>query len=501
MGQIEEQVVLPETETEDTGTENAELPYKTIDQLGARAGRAALRTISDKLGRQMVHLNVALLDIQEGFNFREQPSYMTYEEWYNDPEYLDIPALAEAIYTNNGPADPLEGDLVQLHGSETYKFYITEGFRRFLAIKHLLAEGKVVYPNETPIDSVEVSVNPSTYTEADRMNRIVTSQSKKHLRPMELAKGLKRYKDKTGASNTEIAAKWAQSRQWVDNMLNLLKLPQSIQDEVNKKTMSIADALALYRKQQAVAKVEKKNPAPKVPELKNPDDCLFDFFTDSNENLIKIYCQQFDLTRGDLENEAVKFNENRTADPKTQEGWAKEFLAYLTEQAAKKEKVDGRKNKEKPSLRDLTGEQPIKKGISALLNSEVDEEEEDDTQEELVPVGDALQPHKPIKFDGDSVHNQEEEANKPPSGKYKDARPAKDQDGDALGKIDFRKEKTEAEMMIAECVGRLDKANIKVSQLPAHLQQYKDDIARLLEFTIKDLNELTQFVKKAPDER
>lgn len=173
------------------------------------------------------------------FNFRRQKGL-------TDDEYnleLGIPELAEGIYTSCGSDDPLVGDLLK-DGT----FVLTEGERRTRAISHLLASGRTNYPNGAEIAKVEVILNPKGTTDLERLRKIVTSQEKLSLKPMDKAYGFLKLKGEPyNLSNQEISDMFQKSRQTIDNYISATKLPIEVQEAIDAGEENITHALKVAR--------------------------------------------------------------------------------------------------------------------------------------------------------------------------------------------------------------------------------------------------------------
>lgn len=115
----------------------------------------------------------------------------------------------------------------------------------------------------------------------------------------------------------------------------------------------------------------------------------------------------------------------------------------------------------------------------------------------------AYDPFKPLKYDKMSIDDQEEEINTPPSGKYKEPGKPKNISGDALPDIDFRAEKTEAELNLNECVKMIDKMRVQhePEKLPKSMAQWASDQIGFMVYIQKRINEAIQTIKKASDKR
>lgn len=218
------------------------LPYAPIEAgLSRNDQRQILKDIGGKLGRQSMFVPITQIAIRENFNWRLKPEGMTEDEWLYSPDELDIKSLADGIYQSCGnPA--LDVDMT----SEGV-FYVTDGFRRYHARMRLLRDGKMNFPDGTPVDMIEVQINSKETTEEDRMLAVFRTQDNKKLKPMEIALGLKRVKDAFGYSNEKIAELIGKSRQYVDNKIALAEEPVEIREAIDKGQLSPTAATELSR--------------------------------------------------------------------------------------------------------------------------------------------------------------------------------------------------------------------------------------------------------------
>lgn len=216
------------------------LPYAPIEAgLNRNDQRSILKDVGGKIGRQTMLVPIGQIAIRDNFNWRIKPSEMSEEQWLYSPDELDIKSLADGIFQSSGhPA--LEADMT----SEGV-FYVTDGFRRYHARLRLLQDGKMTFPDGSPVEMVEVMPNPKETTEEDRMLTIFRSQENKKLRPMEIALGLKRVKDTFGYSNEKIAELIGKSRQYVDNKIALAEEPVEIRQAIEDGKLSPTAATVL----------------------------------------------------------------------------------------------------------------------------------------------------------------------------------------------------------------------------------------------------------------
>lgn len=123
----------------------------------------------------------------------------------------------------NGQLEPLRGDMSQ-DGST---FFVTDGERRYRAIKFLRSQG-----NED-FEFVEVLPNPSNMKPVDKIFMMISTGVQKSVyQPVEIANGLHRIKTDFQLSNEAIGKRLGRSRQWVDDMIKLAKAPEEVKSAV-----------------------------------------------------------------------------------------------------------------------------------------------------------------------------------------------------------------------------------------------------------------------------
>lgn len=205
-----------------------------------------------KLGtaEETLFIDLKYLDLRPGLNWRRPSTYQTHEEWMAE---LHIENLATGILANNGPADPIIGDMVIVNGRKPV-FYITEGQRRWMAIKWLRDNGHKLYPNGESTSVVWVRRNPTDMTEFDRLRLGHTSQNKMALKISQQAAGFRmikehfRKEDGTEYTHQDIADAYNVSRQTIDNMIKISDLDPDTLRMLDNKEISIQKALEPLRK-------------------------------------------------------------------------------------------------------------------------------------------------------------------------------------------------------------------------------------------------------------
>lgn len=216
-----------------------ELPFSME---GRVAGREIIRSSSKNSGDLLRKMDLSNIRIRPGFNARRQRG-LPEDVWELT---LGIADLADKIYASCGPADPLIGDI-----TKDGVFYQTEGERRIRALNHLVHTGRTVYPNGQPVSSVLVLLNPPGTTDMERKRKILTTNDKLTLRPMDRAYLYLSFKIEDKMTHEDIAASLGVSRQTVDNYIKATELPTQTQDDIDAEKINISAALSEYRKSQA----------------------------------------------------------------------------------------------------------------------------------------------------------------------------------------------------------------------------------------------------------
>jgi ParB/RepB/Spo0J family partition protein len=173
-----------------------------------------------KAFKQTYKVPIHLIDVEPGWNIRKL--------------FDGIPELALDISVN-GLIEPILVDLYP----EAGRYKIRDGERRFQAIMLINAGGGNI---------TEVEVRPAPgETVSDKLFLMLGSGvHKSTYKPIEIANGIFRIKaERPDMSNTDIAQEMGMSRQWVDNMLKIAKLPPEEQEKIangeKKYTSSLKD--------------------------------------------------------------------------------------------------------------------------------------------------------------------------------------------------------------------------------------------------------------------
>lgn len=216
---------------------------------GNTAPRQVVRSIT-KNADGLHKIFIDYIAIRPKFNARIKPEGLS-EELYE--KSLMIPDLADAIYASNGPAEPILGDIYK--GND--KFYITNGERRYRALKHLIATGRTQYPNGLEVADVYVLLNPNGTTDLDRKRKVIATQDNLKLKPMEKAYYYLSFQTDDGITHDQIAELLQVSRQTVDNYITATELPLDVQQKVDNDEIKLTNALSDLREQKKAAKGKK----------------------------------------------------------------------------------------------------------------------------------------------------------------------------------------------------------------------------------------------------
>lgn len=156
------------------------------------------------------------------------------EEFNIRTDYGDIEGLANSIQTS-GLKKPLSGH----RDKETNLWYVTDGHRRYRAIK-LLRERGVDY------DYVPFVLEPKGYSVEDRAFDLFLMNDGKPLTPLEQCELFKRFM-LYGYTIKEIARKIERNQGYVRSMLEVANLPKVIKNEVAENKISATTAVKLIK--------------------------------------------------------------------------------------------------------------------------------------------------------------------------------------------------------------------------------------------------------------
>jgi ParB-like chromosome segregation protein Spo0J len=421
-----------------------ELPYAPIESVAIR------QTLRDNsiLGRQTSWIDVRMIEWRSGFNPRIKPEGISEEEWEKE---LEIEELALDIL-ENGQGTPVEGDM-SVDGT---KFWPTDGERRTRAVKWL-TRNMQEYPkhkNGKDIFLIEVLVNPTGTTEADRIIRSLSSNNNLKYKPIEVGKKCILLKNVFKYTNGEIAKRLGKSRQYVDNMVTLADQPETIQEAITDGKLTATAALALS-----------KNVKDDDEREKMVHDSIDKGESISVAEATKI--GKVDYNYSDLYQDVVELYTDDTVSYSLALDRFEEI--YNT---------------------------AIMKGIKANDIATV--------HDKMIEKLDAAKKEKKLAsdtvlYEKEAANDEEEESHKT-SSKAKTYRLSTAGD-DALDPIDFKKDKEAGEFELNELMKMSDQLIVKLDALPVHMKQHKADWQGFIRLMQRKIETVVEIIKKAPDQR
>lgn len=219
------------------------LPYPEITQTPSRDTlRAALKVSGNKNGSHDTYwVKRDNIIIRPGFNVRQQPAYMTDEQWL---EFLQIKELAEGLLAGKENPEIIKGDFAP----DGIGFILSDGYRRYLATGLIIEMGHEFYPNGRRVDELEVRPNPKEFTELDRVRQMFTSNHNLKLSPTQNAELCYRLKTYFNLTSQQVADNIGGiTRQWVDNMLLIHEVDDDIKALLDNGTATITEVLKRVR--------------------------------------------------------------------------------------------------------------------------------------------------------------------------------------------------------------------------------------------------------------
>lgn len=174
-------------------------------------------------------IQYADLHIEPNFNLRDAIENLSAEE-RQAAEAEDESLFQHIVSGGQIPA-------LEVRPREDGGVWVVDGHRRHAQIGRAIAAG-------TPIEWVNIV--PFTGNDADRTARIITSQDNRKLRPIELARGVKRLFG-FGLTPNEVAAKIGKSVQRVNQLLELANANTDVQKMVAAGGVSAAVATQVVR--------------------------------------------------------------------------------------------------------------------------------------------------------------------------------------------------------------------------------------------------------------
>lgn len=207
---------------------------------GKTASRAVVREVSIN-SDHLRKIGLDLIRIRPQFNARIKPEGVPEDLW---EKILMIPDLADGIYANNGPADPLKGDIYSVDSM----FYVSDGERRLRALRHLINTDRGTYPDGSSVSEVVILLNPPGTTDLERTINILTTQNNLPLTPTQKGYYFKSIKDQYDKSSDEVAGYFGISRASVDNYIMITELSQETQDKIDSGEIKHTNAISDFRK-------------------------------------------------------------------------------------------------------------------------------------------------------------------------------------------------------------------------------------------------------------
>lgn len=169
------------------------------------------------------------LRVADGFNVRDKDSA------YNER----VRTIANSIIENGYMADkPIAGYVAEEDGEHI--IYITDGHTRYDAIQLAISEGHEIV-------EVPVVTKPRGTSMEDLTVALVTSNSGERLKPLELARVCQRLLGYGMTENT-IAKRIGITREYLNQLLDLLAAPKALRDMVSKGTVSATLAIETVKK-------------------------------------------------------------------------------------------------------------------------------------------------------------------------------------------------------------------------------------------------------------
>lgn len=169
------------------------------------------------------------LRVADGFNVRDKDSA------YNER----VRSIANSIIENGYMADkPIAGYVAEEDGEHI--IYITDGHTRYDAIQLAISEGHEIV-------EVPVVTKPRGTSMEDLTVALVTSNSGERLKPLELARVCQRLLG-YGMDENTIAKRIGITREYLNQLLDLLAAPKALRDMVSKGTVSATLAIETVKK-------------------------------------------------------------------------------------------------------------------------------------------------------------------------------------------------------------------------------------------------------------
>ena len=202
--------------------------------------KSMLINLSTKTG-VLHHLNWKLLEVDPDFNPRDMNTTRMQDE--ND-------TLAKSIATK-GVEEPLRAYVKKVDGVD--RIFVTNGHRRL----HCVA--MAVDQHGAQIETVPVVMESASFTDRDRILTPIISNSSVPLTPHETAITLSRAIEK-GYSTTELSDSTGYTISRIAQLLDLLTMPENVQEAVELNILSEYQARTLKSKVAATLSVAESGP-------------------------------------------------------------------------------------------------------------------------------------------------------------------------------------------------------------------------------------------------
>jgi ParB-like chromosome segregation protein Spo0J len=543
-------------------TEQATIPYESIEKA---SGRDIIRKNADtKYGRQSFFVPYNNIRLREGFNLRRRRPGETQEEY---EIRLEIPQLADALLEGNETAELIKGDYVEDASlflvNDGHRRFMAIGYNLRRGITEY-PNGQAMDMVETwpnPANFTDLDRLKQMFHTNDNL-KYGPMEVAWGVRRMKDDHGLTH--DEIAKIRRQ-SRQWVDNQIILTNLDDETQL--AIELGTINPTTALAQ-YRQARKEEKEEKKQKPEQQPELGEGGNPnppeelysDETMFSelsnlYLTDpkwfaemARENMgidlerQKELLYQYNTSRSpeetgflpDIADYAVAFTEFMDEILRPKQGaaytistlpfrirhdWTAEQEAELKKNATYHDNTDFwafstylmQREEFKPQLARLMAyyktDELLRKAFWDFNNDLM--QEEFDAPDGLDTMGyfDMLVERRDIpvvKIDNTSVHKQEEQANQPPSGDYREPSRSKDQGSDALPPVDFKGEKTEAELKCNEAIGKVDKLSTLLGHLPDDvpgLRQTKEDGQRICHFLQQTIQEVRETIKRAADER
>ncbi len=132
---------------------------------------------------------------------------------------------------------------------------IVAGERRWRAIGKLIKRNDGSWPADKPVPCKVVAIDEA----AHRRIALIENLHRADLRPMDEAKALKELMDLMGKGTAELGEELCRTQRWVQQRLQFLELPTSLQEQLNAGLLTVRDAreiVALIPKLPAIKQIE-----------------------------------------------------------------------------------------------------------------------------------------------------------------------------------------------------------------------------------------------------